>query len=103
MVPTSLILVILTASFFPAAWGYFWNWPKRRMANAYFLVLGSVAALMLFTLVLAIVGVQIAWLSWVLLATAILLLIAAIRLLRTALAVVRARDRALAERMARGH
>jgi hypothetical protein len=102
MVPTTLILVILTFTFFPAAWGYFWNWPKRRIANVYFLVLGSVAALMLFTVVLAIVGVQIVWLSWVLLVTVILLLIAAIRLFRRSLAVVRARDREIAERRARG-
>ena len=103
MVPNSLILVILTVAYIPAAWGYFWNWPKRRVANVYFLVLGGVAAVMLVTVIMAIVGVQLVWLSWILLATAIILLIAAIRLFRTALAAVRARDRAVAERMAKGY
>ena len=104
MAPTTLIMAILAVAFFPASWGYFWTigLPKRRIANAQFLVMASVVGLMLLTLVLAIVRVQIVWLSWVLLATAILLLMAAMRLCRRALTAVRARDRARAEHMARG-
>ncbi len=100
MVPTSVILVVLTVSYFPAAWGYFWNWPKRRLMNVYFLVLGSVAAVMLFTILLVVIGEQAVWLSWLLLAIAFGLLAAAIRLFRKALAGVRAHDRALAAKMA---
>ncbi len=100
MVPTSVILVVLTVSYFPAAWGYFWSWPKRRIMNVYFLVLGGVAAVMLFTILLVIVGIQAVWVSWLLLAIAFGLFAAAIRLFRKALASIRARDRALAASMA---
>jgi hypothetical protein len=99
MVPTSLTALILTVTFFPAAWGYFWKWPKRRVANVYFVMLGGDAALMLFTVGLAIIDVRIVWLSWVLLVIAIGWLVTSVRLFRGALEMVRARDREMAERM----
>jgi hypothetical protein len=71
--------------------------------NVYFLVLGSVAGLMIITIVQAVTSAHIVWLSWVVLVGGILLLIAAIRLFRIGLAKVRARDRAIADRMAKGY
>jgi len=102
MVPTSLIALILLVAFGLGWISHFVAWPKRRFLNPYFLILAGAAALMLFTLVLAIVGVEIVWLSWVLLATAILWVAASISEFRTALAAARARDRAADEHRARG-
>jgi hypothetical protein len=105
MVPTSLIMVILVAAFFPASFGYFHRspWLQHRLVNVEFLVLGSVGTLMLLTIILAIAQVTVAWLSWVLLVTAIILLATSIPVFRAAVAHVRARERAVAEARARGH
>jgi hypothetical protein len=103
MVPTSLIMVILAAAFFSSSFNYFCRFPHRRIVNMHSLLMSGTGVVMVFTVTLAIVGVQIVWLSWVLLATAIGWFIASMRLFRTALAAIRARDRALAERLARGH
>lgn len=102
MVPTSLIMVIMTAAFFSSSFNYFLRFPHRRIANPHSLLMIGAGAVMIFTVVLAIVSAHIVWLSWVLLATAIVWLIGTVRLLRTAIAVRRARDRELAARMARG-
>jgi hypothetical protein len=102
MVPTSLILALLVVAFFPATFAYFFAWPRRRIVNEYFAVLGGCGAFMMITLALRVVSVQLVWLSWVLLVTAVLLAIASIPLLRKALALLAARERATAERRAKG-
>jgi hypothetical protein len=70
--------------------------------NPYFAVLGGSVGLMVFTLALAILDVRIVWLSWVLLASGILLIGRSIVMLRRSLAVVRERDREIAQRRMRG-
>ncbi len=103
MVPSSLILTFLIAAFIPSAFGYFWNWPKRRVVNPYFLLMSSIAALMVFTLILSVFAAIPMWFSWVSLLAALFLLFVSIRLVRASLATARARDRAMAQRRARGH
>jgi hypothetical protein len=103
MVPNSLIMVLLVLAFFPATFSYLFGWPKRRLVNPYFAVLAGSAALMLFVVILAIFDLHIVWLSWVLLACAILSVARSIIMLRRGLAVVREHERASAEHRARGH
>jgi hypothetical protein len=102
MVPTPLILAGLLIAFFPSTFAYLFGWPKRRIANPYFAVLGTIAALMLFTIILAIFDVQVVWLSWVLLAIAILMFERSITMLRRARASMRAHERRIVEHRARG-
>ena len=97
-----LILTVLLIAWAPSGFSYLFSWPKRRLVNPYFAVLGGSVGLMVFTLALAIFGVRIAWLSWVLLASGILLVGRSIVMLRRALAVMRDRDRQLTERRMRG-
>jgi hypothetical protein len=101
MVPTPLIMLVLLVAWAPSGFSYLFSWPKRRLVNPYFAVLGGSAGLMLFTLLLAIFSVRIVWLSWVLLASGILLIVRSIVMLRRALAVMRERDRQLTERRMR--
>jgi hypothetical protein len=103
MVPTPLIMLVLTAAFFPGAVAYLVSWPARRLANQYFALLAGISGLMMFVLNLSIFGVHILWLSWVMLAIAIVLIPCSVKLLRKGHAAMRARDRAIAEdRMRRG-
>ena len=102
MVPTTLILTVLLIAWAPSGFSYLFSWPKRRLVNPYFAVLGGTVGLMLFTLILAIFDVRIVWLSWVLLASGILLVGRSIVMLRRSLAVVRERDREIAQRRMRG-
>jgi hypothetical protein len=102
MVPTSLILIVLLIAFFPGTFSYLFAWPKRRLVNPYFPVVGGIGALMIFTIILAISDVQIIWVSWVLLATSTLMAVLSVVMLRKALAVARAHERREAARRARG-
>jgi len=102
MVPNPLILTILLIAFFPSAFAYLNCWPKRRLVNPFFAVLASDAALMLFVIILAIADVQIVWLSWVLLAGAIILVPSAVTMYRRASAIRRQNEQGIAERRARG-
>ena len=103
MVPTTLIVLILLAAFMPSASAFFLRIPHNRLLGGPTLLMVAVAALMLFTLVLAVVDVRIVWLSWVLLAIAILSLVGSIPLWQRAAAAKRARERQRDERRARGH
>jgi fatty acid desaturase len=102
MVPTPIIMLILLVAWGPSGFSYLFSWPKRRLMNPYFAVLAASVGLMLFTLILAIFSVEIVWLSWVLLASAILLVFRSIVMLRRSLAVMRENDRQIAERRMRG-
>ena len=102
MVPTPLIGLVLLIAFIPAAIAYLVGWPKRRLVTPFFAVLASNAGLMLVVLILAVIGVQIVWLSWVFLAAAILLVPVSVTMYRRAQIVARARERQIAERRARG-
>ena len=91
MVPTTLIVLILLVI-------------EPVLALMLAVVLGSVyIVIYLVTLVLAVVDVRIVWLSWVLLAIAILSLVGSIPLWQRAAAAKRARERRIAEHRARGH
>ena len=102
MVPTPLILIVLLIAFFPGTFSYVFAWPKRRLVNPYFPVVGGIGALMIFTVTLAIFDVQIIWLSWVLLASSTLMVVRSVVLLRKALAAARAHERRDAARRAQG-
>jgi len=103
MVPNSLILVVLLVACGVSYLSYFLFIPKRVIMSVKFLMMGGAVGLMIFTVVLAIIDVQIVWLSWVLLATAILWLAASIPQFRNSLAESRARERLMNEHRARGH
>ncbi len=103
MVPYSLILLVLLAASGFGYMNYFLYLPKRPIMNRKFLMMGGAAALMLFTVILAILDVRVVWLSWVLLAMAIFWLVAVIPQFRASLAANRAREREMNERRARGH
>jgi hypothetical protein len=102
MVPTSLILAILVFGFLPGTFAYLFGAPKRRIVNEYFIGMGGCGAFMIFTIALPILGVHVVWLSWVQLMIAILLVSASVLLLRKGWALSAARDRATAERRAKG-
>src|SRR5208283_4463166 len=68
MVPNTLILIILLVASGFSYMAYFLDIPKRPIMNRKFLMMGGGAALMIFTVVLAVIDVRIVWLSWVLLA-----------------------------------
>jgi hypothetical protein len=102
MIPTSPIVLILLFAFTVSASAFFLRVPHERFVNGISVMMFGVAAVMLFTLFLAIIDARIVWLSWVLLAVAILLLVGAIPLWRKAMAASRARVRQIAERRARG-
>jgi hypothetical protein len=102
MVPTPIIMLVLLVAFGPSAVAYLNCWPKRRLVNPFFAVLAGDVALMLVALILAIVGVQIVWLSWVLLAAAILLVPKSVSMYRRGLAISRQKQREVTERRMRG-
>jgi Na+-transporting methylmalonyl-CoA/oxaloacetate decarboxylase gamma subunit len=102
MVPTPVIMTVLLIAFIPSAIAYLTCWPKRRLVNPFFAVLAGNASLMLVALILSVVGVQIVWLSWVLLAAAILLVPQAVTMFRRAMLISRQKERELIERRARG-
>jgi hypothetical protein len=102
MVPTSLILLIWLAAFVICWIAYLSAWPYRRIVNRYFPMLAGSAAFMFFMITLAIIGVHIVWLSWVLLVAAILWMATSIPLFRKARWAARARERDIAQRRARG-
>jgi len=107
MVPTTPIVLILLAAELFAWFAYFFalNVPGegiRTMAFAVkFVMLVAPAAIMMFTLILAVLNVRVVWLSWALLAVAIALLALAIPHYRRARNDSRARSRAVAEWRAR--
>jgi len=101
MVPTSLILTILVVAFFPATFAFFFAAPERRIVNFFFPMMVAPGILMLFSIALVILRIEIVWLSWVLLATAIFCAITCICLVRPALARMRDRERAMDARRAR--
>ena len=102
MVPTSIILIVLVIGFAPAATAYLLGWPKRRLVNPYFAVLATSGSLMLLALILDVLDIPHAWLSWVLLLAGFVLIGVSMRMLRMAREVVRQRDQEIAERRARG-
>ncbi len=102
MVPSSLILIVLVVAFFPGAFSYMLSVPKRRIVNPYFAVVAVDLALMFVTVGVGISDVQIVWLSWVLLAGAILVIPPSVTMYRRARAIVRAREHEQAQRRARG-
>ena len=95
-------MTVLLIAFIPSAIAYLTCWPKRRLVNPFFAVLAGNASLMLVALLLSVVGVQIVWLSWALLAAAILLVPKAVTMYRRAGLISRQKDREVAERRARG-
>jgi len=102
MVPSDLIVPILLVAFCPSASAFFLRVPNNRLLGAPTLLMVGIAAVMLFTLFLAITSAEIVWVSWVLLATAILLLGLSIPAWRNARATRRAVENRIAERRARG-
>jgi hypothetical protein len=102
MVPTPLIMLVLLIAFGPSTFSYLFGWPKRRIINPYFAVMGSIVALMIVTLVLALIDVHIVWLSWVLLAVALLMVERSMTMLRRGRAVLQAHEREHTKRRARG-
>jgi hypothetical protein len=102
MVPTALIVLILVVAFFIGWYSYFAAIPKRLLLSRKFLMMFGPAAIMLFTLGLAVADVRIIWLSWVLLVIAIILVAAEVPDCRASMAAGRAREREIAERRARG-
>jgi len=103
MVPTALIEMVLLVAFAPSASGFFMRVPNNRLLGAPTLLMLAVAAVMFYTLFLVIASAQVAWLSWVLLAIAILLLSLSIPAWRHSRVIKRAHDKMIAERRARGH
>ncbi len=105
MVPNPLIMLVLLVAFGIGWTGYFLGIGStpRLLLSSRFLFLGAPAAIMLLTLILAVADVRLVWLSWVLLATAILLVVAAVPQYRKSQASRRARDREITERRAKGH
>ena len=102
MVPTSLIMIILTLGFYCSAFNYFCRFPHPKVIDPPCVLMIYSGAVMIFTVILAIVAVHIVWLSWVLLIAGIVNLVVSFRFWRQALATNRARDRELAARMAKG-
>ena len=45
MVPTPLILTVLLIAWAPSGFSYLFSWPKRRLVNPYFAVLGGTVGL----------------------------------------------------------
>jgi uncharacterized membrane protein len=86
MIPTSLNVLVLFAAFMPSASAFFLRIPHRRLLNGNSVMMVAVAALMLFTLVLAVFS-----------------LVGSIPLWQRAAAAKRARERQIAEHRARGH
>jgi cation transport ATPase len=103
MVSSDLIVPILLVAFFPSASAFFLRVPNNRLLGAPTLLMIGIAAVMLFTLFLAIASVQIVWVSWALLAIALLLLGMAIPAWKSARATKKAAENRIAERRARGH
>jgi hypothetical protein len=102
MVPTPLIMLILLIAFVPSTFSYLFGWPKRRILNPYFAVMWSIGTLMVVAVALAVFDVHIVWLSWVLLALALLMVERSMTMLRRARAATREYDRKQTERRARG-
>lgn len=103
LVPTSAIMVILVAAFFPSSIAYFFAGILQRLLNRYSLVMVGTASVMFVVITLSIFAVEVPWLSWVLLVIAIVFFMASIRVFRTALAIVQERKREEAERIAKGY
>jgi hypothetical protein len=101
MVPTSLIFPIFLVAFALSAFAYFLNLPKRPLHSVKFVMMGGGGALMVLVVALAIIPVEIVWLSWLLLGIAIVWLLVAIQVLRVTLAESRVRERRDAEERAR--
>jgi ABC-type Fe3+-siderophore transport system permease subunit len=102
MIPTSLIMVLLVVGFFSSSFAFFFTMAHNPLVDRYTITMFGTGAVMVFAVVLAIIPVQLVWLSWVLLVIAVGSLVIAIRLLRTSLVIMRARERELAARMAKG-
>jgi|HubBroStandDraft_1064217.scaffolds.fasta_scaffold764698_2 hypothetical protein len=104
MVPNALIMLVLMVAFGIGWTGYFLSIgsSKRLLLSNRFLSMGAPAAIMLLTVILAVVDVRLVWLSWVLLAIAILLIVAAVPQYRKARAMSKAHAREITERRARG-
>ena len=102
IVPNSLIFVVLLVAFGTGWFNYFVFLPKRAVINVKFLIMVGPAAIMIVTVVLAVVDVHAAWLSYLLLALAIACLGIAIPRARRSMEEARARDREIAERRASG-
>ena len=102
MIPTSLIMVLLVIGFFSSSFAFFFTMAHDPLFDRYTIAMLGTGAVMILAVVLAVIPVQLVWLSWVLLVTAIGSLVVAIRLLRTSLVIMRAREREHAARMAKG-
>ena len=102
MVPTPLIMLVLLIAFVPSTFSYLSGWPKRRIINPYFALIGSIGVLMFVAVGLAVFDVHIVWLSWVLLALALLMVERSMTMLRRGRALLRANEREHTERRARG-
>jgi len=100
MIPGSLILLILSVAFVSGAAGFFLRIPHVRLLNWSSVLMGVVAALMFVTILLPLFDVEIVWLSWVLLVIAIMLVGVSIPMLRWAMLIKTARERANAQRRA---
>jgi hypothetical protein len=102
MVPVSLTMTILFVGFFLSTFAFFFSMPHRPLMDRYGTTMVGTGAVMVLTVTLAIIPVTLVWLSWVMLAIAIASLVLSIQLLRAARVIVRARDRAYAEHIAKG-
>jgi hypothetical protein len=103
MIPTSLIMVLLVAGFFSSSFAFFFSMPHHPLVDHYTITMFGTGVVMVLAVVLAIIPVELVWLSWVLLVFAIGSLVVAIRFLRTSLVIMRARERENAQRLAKGH
>ena len=102
MVPTSLIMLILIATFLPGSFAYLFGARERRLMTPYFLVFGGNGALMFVTLMLPVFDVHSVWPSWALLGAALILSAATAVMFRRGMAAKDERDREIAERRAAG-
>jgi hypothetical protein len=104
MVPNSVIMLVLMVAFGIGWGGYFLTVGsgRRLLLSSAFFFMGTPAAIMLLTLILALAEVRLVWLSWALLTIAVLSVVAAVPQFRKSRASARRREQEVAQRRARG-
>ncbi|HTC08998.1 MAG TPA: hypothetical protein VK726_09485 [Acetobacteraceae bacterium] len=99
MIPASVIVTLLVVGFVAGSWGYFLHNPERRVFASHFVWMAGPAALIILIVLLLIMFSYVAWLSWILFASAVVLTYFSIQALRKVLAENRAKERELARKM----
>jgi threonine/homoserine/homoserine lactone efflux protein len=99
MIPASVIVPILVVGFVAGSWSYFLHNPERRVYALHFVLMAGPAALMVLIVVLLIMSSYVAWLSWILFVSAVVLAYFAIQALRKIVVENSAKQRDLERRM----